>query len=161
MFATACLLSPYVEGILVFEQSSYIVPESIGSVEVCIILVGTLTQSTTATVFTQNTLPPSATGNFSSLVCTGSITYMHVHFVPIAPDDYATLQATSFEFGPGLSTRQCVNIAIEDDVVCEDAETFNAVFVYERSAVGGPTDTVLVSAPVTITDNGENLLLNK
>ena len=115
-------------------------------------MVGTLLQSTTATVFTQNTFPPSATGNFSSLVCTRSIIYTHVHFLFAAPDDYTTLQAASLEFGPGLSTRQCVTIAIEDDVVCENDETFDVAFVYERSTAGGPTDTVVVTAPVTITD---------
>ena len=142
-----------------FEQISYTVSESARNVRVCIIANG-LTQNTTAIVFTQNTQPTSATGKYFTQAVI--IVLKYTPFTPLyslsycnlAPDDYGIFQVIVLEFGPSLASRQCVTIAIADDIVCEDREGFLVAFVYERSTASGPT-TTLLTASVFIDDDGK------
>ena len=72
----------------------------------------------------------------------------------LVPDDYGTFQVISLEFGPSLPSRQCVTIAIVDDIVCENREEFLVAFVYERNTASGPAN-ILLTASVFINDNGK------
>ena len=94
------------------EDPSYTVDESDGTVEVCVVLTGTIERNVSVTI---------STSDGSTIGRPTFVYYFQLHF-STAPDVYTSTE-TDLTFTPGRD-RLCVNIPIGNNTVVERNENF-------------------------------------
>ena len=130
------------------EFPTYTVGEGEGSVEVCVVADGLLTQNVPLFLLSQDGSAQSGGWYIVTLICC-----IFIACVVGFDSDYGPV-SSSLVLMAGFNTEICINVTIEDDEVDEDDENF-----FINLTLPNPWPTFRNMTEVTIEDNGEHYSL--